>query len=577
MCDRLMSLLMSPFSAVVKFQKQFADDLVENVRKNRERFDKHHREMKKRYLEKHLDELEERYLCCVCGKRGESRDFEPPIALRRAAEVVDPNGAKERFIKAAIDGTKSERLKKQHETSEVREGEEPVTAEEHRPEDYVTSTEEQPAQAVMNPSDVRNLVVQTERDIIAANKLKRLEEKYKKYGSYHKDKGLVRVHDSDVDAFSSFFKKPVRGYLCTDCHSSAKRRLDILTSQIRTILAKAQVPFTRLSSAVNTATDVDKANASQATQSGNADVLSDETIALLRTLARCSVCRRRQATFFLRANVLFLCQFCTARDQFYREHAICINDEPMELSGKHLLDRIAAHLRSQSAPDVQKSRAALEIEQKKRVQPMTLFESEIDLFKVAAWTRVPQESLRAPQQQLNSSSTCDACEGVVPSSDIAVPLEVVPDFTELECEVHGSLAANSNRNLRQRARKTCVSLFESKNLQTAIDLWAIPFENRNSVASTDALSLFDGQDGTKFADGGPSHGPQGSGGATSSATVQRCIPPDQSTLAPQECHRVRDGPTEGGETSTCDPTKALSSAPSETSRAHAGVALSEKS
>lgn len=65
--------------------------------------------------------------------------------------------------------------------------------------------------------------------------------------------------------------------------------------------------------------------------------LSDAVIYALRSYVKCGVCQRRYACFFVRPSVLFICQFCCARDRFYRDHAICINDEFMSLDCVHLL------------------------------------------------------------------------------------------------------------------------------------------------------------------------------------------------------------------------------------------------
>ncbi|KAF8284231.1 hypothetical protein TcBrA4_0064170 [Trypanosoma cruzi] len=63
--------------------------------------------------------------------------------------------------------------------------------------------------------------------------------------STHRDKGLMKIEESDIEIFQQFFKRPVHGYLCSDCHNSAKRRLDALTSQIQMILFKGKTPFLR--------------------------------------------------------------------------------------------------------------------------------------------------------------------------------------------------------------------------------------------------------------------------------------------------------------------------------------------
>ncbi|RNE98422.1 hypothetical protein TraAM80_08821 [Trypanosoma rangeli] len=322
-----------PCSAVIKFQKQFVDDVIVNVKKQREELSRHNHELQNRRVRLHLDYLEEEYLCCVCGKPGEQRDTDDAVSDEFSIVHMP---SKERIEKAII---VSGQLNQNGET----EGDDGFRALGPRTDALLgvlfTPTEQSASRMV---AKVQHCILNQE----AARQQKR------KWA--HRDKGLMKIEEPDIDMFEQFFRRPVHGYLCSDCHTSAKRRLDTLINQIQTILFKGKTPFLRRGCST-AQTQWQEATASRSwpalaafqphpgmmRETHNYATLSDAAITHLRANFRCAVCKRRQASFFVRQSATFLCQFCCSRDRFYRDNATCINDEPMPKETAHLLESLA--------------------------------------------------------------------------------------------------------------------------------------------------------------------------------------------------------------------------------------------
>ncbi|ORC92344.1 uncharacterized protein TM35_000045580 [Trypanosoma theileri] len=345
----------SPFSAVIKFQKQFVDDVIVNVKKRSEELDRYNHEWRNRKVRLYLDHLEEEYLCCVCGKPGVDRDSDDTVTDEFSIIHMP---SKERIEQAIISSGQS---------SESGQHTGLGNSQALNPEVYAllgvlsTSTER----------DTRKMVAKVQHAILNQE----AADKQRGKKSSHRDKGLMKIEEADIDMFEEFFKRPVHGYLCLECHISAKKRLDALTSQIQGILFRGKTPFLRNSSTNGSyigntgvggggvgvcAIATIKSQGQERTSSKVSPAakhsrlvsnvkehdlvtLPDAAILYLRANVRCAVCKRRQACFFIRQSVAFLCQFCCARDRFYRDNAVCINDELMSRETAHLLRTLAYH------------------------------------------------------------------------------------------------------------------------------------------------------------------------------------------------------------------------------------------
>ncbi|KEG06503.1 hypothetical protein DQ04_13611010 [Trypanosoma grayi] len=329
----LVNCFSSPFSAVIKFQKQFVDDVIVNVKKQTEELDRHNRERRNREVRLHLDHLEEEYLCCVCGRPGEERETED-LVPDEFSIVHMPS--KDQIEQAIIAYGRS--------GDNVGWGEGAETLRALGPQVYALL-------GVLSASemDTRKMVAKVQHALLNQE----AAEKQKRKKSSHRDKGLMKIEESDIDMFQQFFKRPVHGYLCRDCHISAKKRLDALTNQIQGILYRGKTPLLRNKNMTRAQVQDGTAPATLnitapsslvvSATDGSSACLSDATIICLRSIVRCAVCKRRQASFFVRQSVMFLCQFCCARDRFYRDSAVCINDELMPRETAHLLQSLASH------------------------------------------------------------------------------------------------------------------------------------------------------------------------------------------------------------------------------------------
>ncbi|RNF13771.1 uncharacterized protein Tco025E_06075 [Trypanosoma conorhini] len=322
-----------PCSAVIKFQKQFVDDVIVNVKKQREELSRHNHELQNRRVRLHLDHLEEEYLCCVCGKSGEERDSEDAVPGEFSIVHMP---SKERIEKAII-------VSGQLNQDGAAGGEGGFQASGPRT-DALLGVLSAPAE-----QSTSRMVAKVQHCILNQEAARQHKRRWAQ-----RDKGLMKIEESDIDMFQQFFKRPVHGYLCSDCHTSAKRRLDTLTSQIQMILFKGKNPFLRSGGGPaqaqrqeTTASPTLPASAAfgpclrRAHGAQNYATLSDAAITRLRANFRCAVCKRRQASFFVRQSATFLCQFCCSRDRFYRDSATCINDELMPMETAHLLESLA--------------------------------------------------------------------------------------------------------------------------------------------------------------------------------------------------------------------------------------------
>lgn len=517
MCDRVYQWITSPFTAVVSFQKQFVDDVAEQVKYQKEQYNRRARETRERAVQLHLDELEEKYLCCVCGKPGDAREDDEFVydtfsmvamparrtivkavteaefdriergeepttatwrAVRRASsqmpsrqittydsssedEETDEDGdesddtddsasdaqpVERRTSKKRRAKRKKNRRPKRSQdggSSTVRQREESVDFYDTNGPEARAAKKERQSRAARERARAMELAEERAMAALDVNQVSSLEIENMMYKirhailnkeartkresvAVHRDRGLMKIEESEIDMFSQFFQRPVHGYLCAQCYTSAKKRLDTLTQQIQTILFKATHPLLRrvteeettalLSSgqiSVSLVNDIlavqrrwaaqqqqqQRTGATTGAESGPASVptaapgaaaggaggargrcslpplappsasfpvkangealhrrltddvavadervvLSDADILGLRESTRCGVCQRRACCYFIRANVLFLCQFCCARDRFYRDQAFCINDEPIPVEVAHLLHYLAGY------------------------------------------------------------------------------------------------------------------------------------------------------------------------------------------------------------------------------------------
>ncbi|KAG5491084.1 hypothetical protein JIQ42_00975 [Leishmania sp. Namibia] len=639
MCTRIAEWWRHQLSSAVTFQKQFVDDVSDKVREQKAQFDRHTREAKERAVQLHLDELEEKYLCCVCGKDGEMREDEeavydtysvidlPPRAVLEAAvreELADVELSDERIkqhqrmlafqkrcchhvstvpraaydsdsgsvsssgVSAAASGGVSETTKKkhrqrkdassqgksaksssqprveprsrrqreesedQHHNYKVREkratddtckpsiqtsfssSKPPVSGAAGRRgpmENYTTDL------AVMDPDmvgplDVRNTLYKIQHAVL--HKEARVR---RKSVAVHKDKGLMMIEESEIEMFSHFFQRPVHGYLCVACYTCARRRLDTLTQQIRAILFKAehpllhrlpakelealmasdQVPVTLIQSILTVrrrwagATEEQRLNVRRAetgagpAQGPTADsqaeehagwgwqekdtkakmtTLPEKSILILREQVRCGACQRRPACFFESKSVVFLCQFCTARDRFYREHAVCINDEAMPLALAHLLQNLALYYQG-VYQQMELRQAPLSAIPKAQTDlfPLTKVMREKDGLFACQAPAARKTELKGCREVAEVASTLSAD---APGQGTGAPVARPCTSASLTRRLDGSSVPL--REQRERVGRTMISLFDGVDLERSeVDL----FGNAASVSvTTDVVDLF---------------------------------------------------------------------------------------
>ncbi|CBZ38112.1 hypothetical protein, conserved [Leishmania donovani] len=625
-------------SSVVTFQKQFVDDVSETVKEQKAQFDRHTREAKERAVQLHLDKLEEKYLCCVCGRGGEIREDDefvydtysmidlPPRAALEAAvreELADAQlsdghikqhqhmlAFRQRHLQhpsttpAATyesDGSlycssdvsvapsdwRSERTRKkhrrrrdsssqhkraksssqrhvmprsrcqredleaQHHDHDNRDKRAAVDASEPSIRISLSLDEPPPSRstaargdalelhtadlAVMDPDMVGPLEVRHTLYKIRHAVLHKEARVRRKAVVVHKDKGLMMIEESEIEMFSHFFQRPVHGYLCTACYTSAQRRLDTLTQQIRAILFKAehpvlrrlpakelevliagnQVPVTLIQSVLavqrrwaklteEQRMEVSRAEAGAGPPQGSTAAfdaeertswtpqgrdptarmatLPERSILTLREEARCGACQRRAACFFEPKSVVFLCQFCTARDRFYREHAVCINDEEMPLMLTHLLQNLALYYQG------------VHQQAELRQAPLSAIpEAQTDLFPLTDIMR-EKEGLFACQAPAAAKSDLQGCREVA---------EVVSELGA-ETHMHGTYvpvarpctSAASTRRVcgstvplrekRERVGRTMISLFDGVKVEgSGVNLF------KNAASSSFAAGVSD--------------------------------------------------------------------------------------
>lgn len=366
--------------ATVSYEKNYIPD-PNYSEKDQERRGGRARELRDRSVQLHLDELEENYLCCICTASGEARESDEHIydtfstinipsteeictALRDRQHAL---GSRSWEGKAVSSLPSSLELQEKHSSGE----------------DLESLTNK------VSPFEVEYMMYKIRHAVLNS------EDRIKRQAvAIHRDKGLMMIEEEEVDTFSRLFRRPVKGYLCETCYDSAKTRLELLQQQIEAILFKADHPFLRRTSQhelqllyasgqlskkvleeilllrkTNTSTDAgiisedrNVCSKSPSTSSGKTfsffaselgnvltfDVekkasLADSSICTLRTLVQCGVCENRPCRFFIRPSVLFLCQVCCARDRFYRDNCICINDEALPLDVAHLLTTLSKH------------------------------------------------------------------------------------------------------------------------------------------------------------------------------------------------------------------------------------------
>ncbi|CAM43419.1 conserved hypothetical protein [Leishmania braziliensis MHOM/BR/75/M2904] len=624
-------------SSVVTFQKQFVDDVSEKVKEQKAQFDRHARETKERAVQLHLDELEEKYLCCVCGRGGEIREDDelvystysmielPPREMLEAAvreELADAEMSDERIkqqqrmltfrqrrsqqsstkpaatydsgtssdsssdVSVAPSGGRPERTRKgkhqrrkhrssqhkraksssqrhvvswprrqreesegQHFDYDVRDKH--TTLDTSKPNTQKSlSSDNPPARSVaacsgamaiqtsdiavmdpdmVGPLDVRNTVYKIQHAVL--HKEARVR---RKSVVVHKDKGLMTIEESEIEMFSHFFQRPVHGYLCTACYTCARRRLDTLTQQIRAILFKAehpilrrlpakelealmtgnQVPTTfiqsilavqrrwtrltdeqrmelhRAEAGAGPAQGPTRAFAAEERARGTSQendattlmtALPDESILILREEVRCGACQRRLACFFEPKSVLFLCQFCTARDRFYREHAVCINDEAMPLALTHLLQSLALYYRG--------THQQMELRQ----APLSAIpEAQTDLFPLTKIMR-ETEGLFACQAPAVANADLQGCQRVA-EVEPTLSAETSTHGTEVPVARPCTSAASTRwvsgsavplQELRERVGRTMISLFDGVQVEgSGVNL----FKNTASASSASSVS-----------------------------------------------------------------------------------------
>lgn len=517
MCSQLAAWLTRPFSAVITFRKQFVDDVTDTVRRQKEKQNIREREMRQRAIQFHLDKLEENYLCCVCGRSGDPREDDDAIFNTFSLLTLPPTSA----VIAALSSSTASALKQpssqphdaartcpetdsQHRNDKLRSCSPSPAARPRRssrradlcsPARHSTTAPLAPIQPsspesildVMNTDTVRQAEVNGLMYKIRHAILNKEARTRRRHVFLHRDKGLIKMEETDIDVFSLLFQRQVRGYLCLHCYNSARKRLFTLTRQIQLILFKARYPLLRKApaqelqallasndlDATTHAGQVDDGDDSSTSRSRSCShgsdgdgrvsrqtrhapheaysatrgeqvwrrttqtrghmepderdagrsisvprrpgrtphrwregertaaanggdtsdstsrphaagglassdeaasharsstpprrrrrcvtgecvqahdsarthelVLEDDSIQSLRETVRCNICQRRNCCFFVHPSVLFLCQFCCARDRFYRDNAVCINDEPMPADCAHLLMSLAKH------------------------------------------------------------------------------------------------------------------------------------------------------------------------------------------------------------------------------------------
>lgn len=492
-CTPLTEWFRSHFSAVATFQKDFVDDMTEKVKERKAQFDRHTREARDRAVHLHLDALEEKFLCCVCRRGGEPREDEEHVydffsmvnlpsrrilesaveeeladeevqderirqlqrnmAAKRRHEATTSSGYLSRqatnldyadesdLSSSSSESPKNGRLEQQTATANFDASPPQGTHAPERNNGASRLLDSDTALAVMNPDMVGPLEVRNTMYKIRHAVLHREARTRRKATAVHRDKGLMMIEESEIDMFSHFFQRPVHGYLCLDCYGCARRRLDTLTEQIRTILFRADHPLLRkvpvkeleglisgkrmqpsLISAILAVqmqwaemTDEQRqehggmrqkfasAQGSGMTSNDFRDrsemtSLSERSILSLRERVRCGACQRRRCCFFERKSVVFLCQFCTARDRFYRDHAVCINDEPMPVSLAQLLNDLAVYYESlhQQQELRQVPQSVIEKAETDLFPPIEVLEEDRGLFRRQHLTQEPSEQVVVP-------------------------------------------------------------------------------------------------------------------------------------------------------------------------------------
>ncbi|KPA86164.1 hypothetical protein ABB37_00413 [Leptomonas pyrrhocoris] len=636
-------------SSAVTFQKQFVDDVTEKVKEQKAQFDRHTREANERAIQLHLDHLEEKYLCCVCGRGGEVREDDeyvydtysmvelpPRVTLEAAvreeladAEMTDErvkqhqrelavrqrhggqvtgvqpaaqmhysdedvgvDGDNSSFVSSSSGGSQissnnerkmRHRRRKGKDCGQHHSGDAPRTgrrgpardapsrrqhgeagddgsgggANESVPASPTTSTspiatsarkgrrptdprENRPGElAVMDPDMVGPLEVRNTLYKIRHAVLHKEARTRRMSVAVHKDKGLMKIEESEIDMFSHFFQRPVHGYLCSACYTCARRRLDTLTQQIRGILFKAQNPLLRrvpskeieaLTSSnqvplvlVDSILTVQRrwANMSEeermllrgaevvgaATQtpaaalageertSWNAQIngetvlmgsLSEKCVRLLREEAKCGACQRRAACFFEQRSIVFLCQFCTARDRFYRENAVCINDEAMPLHLVHMLQDFAAYYQ------------ALHQQKELRGAPQSAIDqAQTDLFPLTEVMR-EREGLfaclaPAAAQKRSGAGEVEAAYSAADAQSTAARAAEVPvaaPSTFAAVNRVGNTARVSLSEQRERVGRTMVTLFDGVKIEsTGINLFADAEAAKTAAPVSPAASI----------------------------------------------------------------------------------------
>lgn len=366
--------------ATVAYEKKFVSG-PDASEKDQEHYGRRARELKDRALQLHLDELEERYLCCICGASGEARESDEHIYDTFSTVHLPPVEE----ISASLRGhqlaseTKAFHANAPSFSSFLPEGDDCSSG----GEDLAT------LESKVSPFEVEHMMYKIRHAVLNnENRTKR------RAVAIHRDKGLLMIDDDEVDTFTRLFRRPVKGYLCETCYDSAKRRLELLQQEIEGVLFKADHPFLKRTSkhelqllyasgqlsrgVLEEILRLKKQNYSVETPPSQQGVVShghspstasaksfsfftsdpcgfptlaeerkialtDSCIGTLRSLVKCGVCESRLCRFFIRSSVLFLCQFCCARDRFYRENGICINDEALPLDIAHLLTALAKH------------------------------------------------------------------------------------------------------------------------------------------------------------------------------------------------------------------------------------------
>ncbi|CCW62063.1 unnamed protein product [Phytomonas sp. EM1] len=256
-----------------------------------------------------------------------------------------------------------------------------------------------------------------------------------------RDKGLIMIEDSDIELFSYFFRRPVRGYLCEQCYTCVLKSLDALSYHIQTILFKAKHPLLRktpskeidlflstkstslvsgknllgslhqplegdcawrekegphmaaswshqgsrpsIKAGVRLSRDaaaipdgLSRLSLNCKANEPGHTVLDDDIILSLRATVKCGVCQKRPCSFFVQINALFICEFCCVWDRFYRNHAICINDEAMPLKCASLLTELSTYYKQIY---IQKELRAMP-QTELQTAPRSLFSPEENIF-----------------------------------------------------------------------------------------------------------------------------------------------------------------------------------------------------